>query len=109
VFIVDQVNADGSFDEHKVLLGFNSKAEAKAGYSANYAHGWKVGPISGLALDDFKQWLSQGDLKRPYASSEEAVSEDTGAKPAAPATKIDDFGEKIEGARKDIVDRKSVV
>ena len=30
VFVVNQFKADGSFDEHKVLLGFNSPAEGKA-------------------------------------------------------------------------------
>ena len=39
---MDQVDPQsGKFDEHKVLLGFNSVDEAKKGYLANYEKGWK--------------------------------------------------------------------
>jgi inorganic pyrophosphatase len=31
-FVVDQLKKDGSFDEHKVMLGFASKEDAKASY-----------------------------------------------------------------------------
>lgn len=30
-FVVDQYNEDGSFDEHKVMLGFNEAADAETG------------------------------------------------------------------------------
>ena len=36
VFVVDQYNEDGSFDEHKVMLGFNETDDAEAAYFANY-------------------------------------------------------------------------
>lgn len=65
VFIVDQVNADGSFDEHKVLLGFPSKIAARRGYLANYQKGWKVGPITPMTMSEFKSWLAEGDTTRP--------------------------------------------
>lgn len=39
VFVVDQYNEDGSFDEHKVMLGFNSLEEAQAAYLNNYEEG----------------------------------------------------------------------
>ncbi len=67
VFIVDQVNADGSFDEHKVMLGFDSKEAAVAGYKSNYEKGWKVGPVSELSLSGFSQWLKEGDTKKPFS------------------------------------------
>lgn len=65
VFIVDQVNPDGSFDEHKVLLGFDSKLKARSGYKSNYSKGWKVGPITSMNMDEFKAWLKDGDTKKP--------------------------------------------
>ncbi len=40
VFVVDQVNSDGEFDEHKVMYGFSSTEEAKAAYLSNYSPGW---------------------------------------------------------------------
>ena len=43
VFVVDQYNPDGSFDEHKVMLGFNSMKEARSAYLSNYEKGWENG------------------------------------------------------------------
>ena len=40
VFVVDQVNKDGSFDEHKVMYGFASEEEARKAYLSNYEDGW---------------------------------------------------------------------
>ena len=65
VFIVDQVNADGVFDEHKVVIGARSEAEARGLYLANYSAGWKVGPITTLTMEQFKQWLTAGSTTRP--------------------------------------------
>ena len=39
-FVVDQYNEDGSFDEHKVMLGFNEAADAETAYFANYDKDW---------------------------------------------------------------------
>lgn len=63
--VVDQACADGSFDEHKVCLGFRTVAEAKAGYLANYPKGWKLGPVTVLTVEQMKTWLASGKTKRP--------------------------------------------
>ena len=39
-FVVDQYNEDGTFDEHKVMLGFNEAADAETAYFANYDKDW---------------------------------------------------------------------
>ncbi len=65
VFVVDQVNADGSFDEHKVLMGFDSKLKARSGYKSNYSSGWKVGPITSMTIEEFKAWVKSSDTKSP--------------------------------------------
>ena len=39
VYVVDQVNPDGSFDEHKVMYGFSSIDEARDAYMSNYGEG----------------------------------------------------------------------
>ncbi len=67
VFIVDQVNPDDTFDEHKVLLGFDSKLRARSGYKANYTRGWKVGPITSMTMDEFKAWLKEGNTSKPLS------------------------------------------
>jgi len=66
VFIVDQVDPlTLKFDEHKTLIGFNSENEAKEAYLANYQDDWKgLRSISTLSVSDFKQWLSEGNLKQ---------------------------------------------
>lgn len=67
VFVVDQVNKDGGFDEHKVLLGFDSQQEADAGYHANYHAGWTGrGAITEVPLDEFKAWVKDGIKTKPF-------------------------------------------
>ena len=67
VFIIDQVNADGSFDEHKVMLGFRNQKAARDGYRANYQDGWKVGPTTRMSMDEFHQWLADGKTAQPVS------------------------------------------
>lgn len=70
VYVVDQYNPDGTFDEHKVMLGFNSAAEAKENYLANYEKGWENGrriEVTPVSLDNFKQWVSSSKRKtKPF-------------------------------------------
>lgn len=70
VFIVDQLDqqTDG-FDEHKVMLGFNSQDEAVKAYSSNFDKGWKVGPVHTMTKDEFKTWLKEGDTTKPAGES----------------------------------------
>jgi len=72
VFVVDQIHPDsGKFDEHKVMLGFNSLEEAKAAYQASYAKDWQGGKnITETTVEGFKDWLSKGKTKKPYAPIE---------------------------------------
>jgi len=66
VYVVDQVDQDGKFDEHKVMLGFDSEDSARAGYLENFTPDWKVGPIREFASPaEFKEWLKNGDTTKP--------------------------------------------
>lgn len=69
VFVVDQVNPDGSFDEHKVMYGYDSMDDAKKAYLANYSDGWKgLGNITGVSKDEFDKWLDTSNRKlKPFA------------------------------------------
>lgn len=69
VFVVDQVNPDGSFDEHKVMYGYDSMDDAKKAYLANYSDGWKgLGNIAGASKDEFDKWLDTSNRKlKPFA------------------------------------------
>ena len=64
VYVVDQVNTDGSFDEHKVMIGFSSLEDARSAYLSNYEDGWQgLGNITGVALDEFKKWIDSSKRK----------------------------------------------
>lgn len=69
VFVVDQVNPDGSFDEHKVMYGYDSMGDAKKAYLANYSKGWQgLGNITGASKDEFDKWLDTSNRKlKPFA------------------------------------------
>ena len=66
VFVVDQYNPDGSFDEHKVMLGFNSQEEAEAAYFANYEADWAKThrtEVTAVPLADFTEWVNSSKRK----------------------------------------------
>ena len=66
VFVVDQYNPDGTFDEHKVMLGFNDVDEAKSDYLANYEKGWENGrriDVTPVNLEDFEKWIGSSHRK----------------------------------------------
>ena len=69
VFVVDQVNPDGSFDEHKVMYGYDSMDDAKKAYLANYSDGWQgLGNITGVSKDEFDKWIDASNRKlKPFA------------------------------------------
>ena len=69
VFVVDQVNPDGSFDEHKVMYGYDSMDDAQKAYLANYSEGWQgLGNITGVSKDEFDKWLDTSNRKlKPFA------------------------------------------
>ena len=71
VFVVDQQSEKGSFDEHKVMLGFESEEAAKVAYLENYTAGWTgLRSITPTTLGAFKQWTAQGDTTKPFRSRE---------------------------------------
>lgn len=66
VFVVDQYNEDGSFDEHKVMLGFNETDDAEAAYFANYDSDWANNHktvITAVNLEDFEKWIDSSHRK----------------------------------------------
>ncbi|WP_228274927.1 PLxRFG domain-containing protein [Acinetobacter junii] len=74
VFIVDQIDqGSGGFDEHKVMLGFDSQEEAITAYKSNFDKGWKVGPVTQMSKDQFKDWLKNSDTSKPVAESGQKI------------------------------------
>ena len=65
VFVVDQNNEEGEFDESKVMLGFKNKKEAKEAYMSNFSKDWKgFRKITEVSVDSFKEWLYDGKKQR---------------------------------------------
>lgn len=70
VFIVDQVKEDGSFDEHKVMFGYESSEDAREAYLRNYEDGWQgLGSITQVGVEDFRRWV-EADKTRDKAFTE---------------------------------------
>ncbi len=77
VYVIDQVEpSTGKFDESKVMLGYDSPAEAKQAYSENYDKDWKgFSAITEIGVDDFKKWLYDGKKQhKPFSEYKEIVS-----------------------------------
>lgn len=87
VFVIDQVNPDGTFDEHKVMYGFKSALAAKRAYMANYSKDWTgLGNITRVSKEEFKKWVNSSRRKtKPFAEYKdvkgEAQKEEDGIRP----------------------------
>ena len=99
VFVVDQYNPDGTFDEHKVMLGFNDASDAKSNYLANYKKGWENGrriDVSAVSLTDFEKWIASSRRKTKPFSEYKSVK---------PADDSETFkGHKVENSGKEALE-----
>ena len=77
VFVIDQVNPDGTFDEHKVMYGFKSALSAKRAYMANYSKDWTgLGSITRVSKEEFKKWVNSSRRKtKPFAEYKDVKGE----------------------------------
>ena len=112
VFVVDQYNPDGTFDEHKVMLGFNDMDEAKSDYLANYEKGWENGrriTVSTTNLEDFEKWIDSSHRKTKPFSEYSSVNKETVAngKPEKKQKKQSVFDKAKEIADKEEKKRKA--
>lgn len=63
VFVINQIDpVTRELDEHKVVLGASSEAEARCIYLANYDDSGpsRVGSIREMSLDEFRRWAFDG-------------------------------------------------
>ena len=94
VFVVDQVKPDGSFDEHKVMYGFDTIEEAEQAYMSNYSIGWKgLGAITGTSKEEFKKWLDSSHRKTKPFAEYKAVKKAEGQSVSAERHNLADFKE----------------
>lgn len=85
VYVVDQKNEDGTFDEHKVMYGYPSWSAARKAYERNYEPGWwssHVMQMTGVRKADFDKWLGDSDHKtKPFAEYYRTRMADTVSSP----------------------------
>ena len=79
VFVVDQYDAEGNFDEHKCMLGFNNAKEAQDAYAQSFGRNWKgFGGLKTLSVPNFKKFAS-GNCNTPLC--EKNIEEETNNSP----------------------------
>lgn len=90
VFVVDQTNKDGTFDEHKVVMGAADEADARATYLQNYEKGWTgLGAITQMSQEDFKAWVRDpAKTKKPVALKRGVLAKMADQKRAAALDRI---------------------
>ena len=95
VYVVNQNNEDGSFDEHKVMFGFEDLDSAREAYYNNYEDGWdRLGSITTHSLSGFRNWLINKDATiHPTNKASMGKEQTDGGKMKT----IQLFGEVIEG------------
>ena len=88
VFVVDQYNEDGTFDEHKVMLGFNDINDAETAYLSNYEKDWAQKHhivTSATTTDNFRKWIDSSHRKTKafadYKNVETTAGQATSDKP----------------------------
>jgi hypothetical protein len=66
VFVIDQKDAEtGRFDEHKCMLGFSSKAEARKTYLSGFSDGKnRIKHMRRMSMAEFRDWLEKGNTKK---------------------------------------------
>ena len=79
VFVIDQYNEDGTFDEHKVMLGFNDAESAKNNYLHNYSDGWADNrriDCTSVNIEDFEKWIDSSHRKTKPFTEYKSVNKD---------------------------------
>ena len=68
-WVINQKHTDGAFDEHKVMLGFDSADDAKAAYLASFTDGWGAKVFESISapmdIDALKATLPRLEKAKP--------------------------------------------
>lgn len=104
VFVVDQYNEDGTFDEHKVMLGFNEADDAEAAYFANYDRNWAKKHktmLTGVNLEEFKKWIESSHRKTKAFSEYKSVKTIEGQSSGTQGNRLSEVKSRIEELHKE--------
>jgi len=94
VFVIDQIEpSNGKFDEHKIMMGYDSKKEAQEAYLANYGKDWQgIGNITESPISEFKDWVKNGETTKPFTVTPQ---------PGSNQAKIDNLSSSLETKQAD--------
>lgn len=104
VFVVDQYNEDGTFDEHKVMLGFNEADDAEAAYFANYDRNWAKKHktmLTGVNLEEFKKWIESSHRKTKAFSEYKSIKTIEGQSSGTQGNRLSEVKSRIEELHKE--------
>jgi hypothetical protein len=104
VFVVDQYNEDGSFDEHKVMLGFNETDDAEAAYFANYDSDWAKKHktvVTGVNLEDFEKWIDSSHRKTKAFAEYKSVKSVEEQSSSTQVNRLSEIKSRIEELHKE--------
>lgn len=104
VFVVDQYNEDGSFDEHKVMLGFNETDDAEAAYFANYDSDWANNHktvVTAVNLEDFEKWIDSSHRKTKAFAEYKSVKSVEEQSSGTQADRLSEIKSRIEELHKE--------
>lgn len=103
-FVVDQYNEDGSFDEHKVMLGFNETDDAEAAYFANYDNDWAKKHktvVTGVNLEDFEKWIDSSHRKTKAFAEYKSVKSVEEQSSSTQVNRLSEIKSRIEELHKE--------
>lgn len=104
VFVVDQYNEDGTFDEHKVMLGFNDQEDAEAAYFANYDNDWAKKHktvVTGVNLEDFEKWIDSSHRKTKAFAEYKSVKSVEEQSSSTQVNRLSEIKSRIEELHKE--------
>ena len=104
VFVVDQYNEDGSFDEHKVMLGFNETDDAEVAYFANYDSDWANNHktvVTAVNLEDFEKWIDSSHRKTKAFAEYKSVKNVEEQSSGTQVDKLSEIKSRIEELHKE--------
>ena len=76
-FVFDQIDpGNGKFDEHKIVVGARDLNEARQIYDSGFSDGsgqQRRGAAREMSVAELKQWLENGDMKKPVAYEDQSA------------------------------------
>ena len=72
VWVIDQQDFGGKFDEHKAMLGFDSQADALQAYDRAFSDGRgfeRVKDMQSMSVDEFKDWVKSDKPRKAAKAS----------------------------------------